>query len=951
MHDGSVYREKDVMKKIITLIACLVSLTGGAQVQWPAITQTCKPWTRWWWEGSAVDKSNLTWAMEQYQSAGLGGLEVTPIYGVKGYESKFIDFLSPQWMDMLQYTLAEGKRLGLGIDMANATGWPFGGPWVMPADACKNVNIKTYMVKGGEQLQEPVRFTQIPFYRSESRAQVDLKTLAYPIARNKNLQRYAFDQVRFEMQLKPYAVMAYGDKGETIDLSRKLDENDKLNWTAPPGNWKVYALFIGFHGKMVERAAPGGEGDVIDHFKVMALQHYLARFDSAFAGRNLRGIRSFFNDSYEVDDARGQSNWTPDFLQEFQQRRGYDLKKYIPQLFGRDSSETGRRVLTDYRQTISDLLLDNFTRPWQHWAKAKQKMVRNQSHGSPANILDLYAVVDIPETEGADILRFKFATSTAHVMGKPLASAETATWLDEHFQSSLGDVKQAVDKYFVGGVNHVFWHGTNYSPKNEAWPGWLFYAAVHFTPANPFWKDFGTLNHYVARCQSFLQKGKPDNDVLLYFPFNDRIADMGRDLLLHFDGMEGFDKTVFKSSAEWLLKQGFAFDLISDKQVMGIHAKGNVLQTGGVDYKTIVLSDVKYIPLETMQQLIKAAREGAHILFYKHLPVSVPGLADLGKRQRAFSVLCDALPFAAVTGTTIRKALVGKGAILVGDDLGELLTEAKLKRETMADKGLQYARRSFPGGHYYFISNPDKTAVSEWVPLQVADKNGILFDPMTSKAGIAKTRVRNGILEVWLQLEAGASCILQTGNHAMKANPFPYYTATGEKIVLNGKWSISFIQGGPVLPAPAENISLGSWTDLPGNEVKEFSGTAKYSTHFAKPRASAENYLLDLGNVQESAEIWLNGKKIGILIGPVFKTLLTSSQLKEDNFLEIFVTNGMPNRIAAIEKSGVLWKKFYNTNFPARLPQNRGADGIFTAAGWQPKPSGLIGEVSLQPLR
>ena len=219
-------------------------------------------------------------------------------------------------------------------------------------------------------------------------------------------------------------------------------------------------------------------------------------------------------------------------------------------------SETSRRVLVDYRQTISELVLDNFTKPWQHWAAGKKKMVRNQSHGSPANILDRYAVVDIPETEGEDILRFKFATSTANIMGKPLASSETATWLNEHFQSSLGDVKQAVDKYFVGGVNHVFWHGTNYSPQNDPWPGWLFYAAVHFTPANPFWKDFGTLNNYVARCQSFLQKGKPDNDVLLYFPFNDKNAEPGRDMLHHFDGMEGFGKTVFKESAEWLLNQG-----------------------------------------------------------------------------------------------------------------------------------------------------------------------------------------------------------------------------------------------------------------------------------------------------------------------------------------------------------------------------------------------------------
>ena len=85
-----------MLKKIF--IACLaIAFTNFlfGQVKWPAITQQTKPWTRWWWEGSAVDKPNLTVAMQQYQQAGLGGLEITPIYGVKGAEDKFIDFLSP----------------------------------------------------------------------------------------------------------------------------------------------------------------------------------------------------------------------------------------------------------------------------------------------------------------------------------------------------------------------------------------------------------------------------------------------------------------------------------------------------------------------------------------------------------------------------------------------------------------------------------------------------------------------------------------------------------------------------------------------------------------------------------------------------------------------------------------------------------------------------------------
>ncbi|MEN9684481.1 MAG: hypothetical protein RLZZ28_267 [Bacteroidota bacterium] len=938
------------MKKTIASAFLFCSITAYAQVQWPVITQTAKPWTRWWWEGSAVDKENLTAAMQQYRSAGLGGLEITPIYGVKGHETEFIDFLSPKWMEMLQHTLHEGKRLGLGIDMANATGWPFGGPWVKPADACKNVNTKIYLLKEGEQLNEPVRFTQQPLSRSESRMQVDLKKLSYPIATNKNLQAYAFDQVRYEMELSPSTIIAYSDKGDMLDITSKVDTGGKLNWTAPAGNWKLYALFIGFHGKMVERAAPGGEGDVIDHFNAIALKHYLNRFDSAFQGKDITSIRSFFNDSYEVDDARGQSNWTPDFLQEFQLRRGYDLRKYIPQLFGRDSSVIGRRVLVDYRQTISDLLLDNFTKPWQHWASAKSKMVRNQSHGSPANILDLYAVVDIPETEGADILRFKFATSTAHVMGKPLASSETATWLNEHFQSSLGDVKQAVDKYFVGGVNHVFWHGTNYSPQKEAWPGWLFYAAVHFTPANPFWKDFGTLNNYVARCQSFLQKGKQDNNLLLYFPFNDRIAEMGRDLLLHFDGMEGFDKTVFKSSAEWLLKQGYAFDLISDKQVLGIKNKGAFLQTGDVNYQTIVVPDVKLIPLETLRKLKYSAEAGANIIFYKTLPSDVPGLANLQERQKELTDILNGLQFSAIANSSAKKAIIGKGAFLLGSNLDELLDAAHTQREKLVDKGLQYARRSYAGGHYYFISNPEKTAVNEWVPLQVKEKNILLFDPMNQKGGVAKTRIENGMVQVLLQLEAGETCILQTMSSQLKLNPYPYYRRTENKQVLEGKWAIRFLNGGPVLPAETTSSSLGSWTDLPGEEVKNFSGTAQYSIHFKKPGFKAENYVIDLGNVQESAELILNGKKITVLLGPVYKAMIPAALFKEDNLLQVNITNGMPNRIAYLEKAGVVWKKFYNTNFPSRLPQNRGADGIFTAAKWQPKAAGLLGPVVISGL-
>jgi len=938
------------MKRITLLaFAFFICFIINAQIQWPVVTQTNKPWTRWWWQGSAVNKKDLTAAMQKYQQAGLGGLEITPIYGVKGHEAEFINFLSADWMDMLKHTLSEAKRLNMGIDLANATGWPFGGPWVTPEDACKNINLKTYVVKQGDSLNEKISFLQETFYRSESGMKVDINTLSYPIASNKNLQAYAFDQVRFPKKLQLTTLMAYSDKGQSVDLTSKVDTTGKLQWVAPEGNWTLYALFMGWHGKMVERAAPGGEGDVIDHFSGIALQHYLNRFDEAFKGQDISGLRSFFNDSYEVDDAKGQSNWTPQFFNEFKQRRGYDLKNELPALYQKDSTQKNMRVLYDYRQTISELIIENFTKPWQHWAAAKAKMVRNQSHGSPANILDCYAVVDIPETEGEDILRFKFATSTANVMGKPLASSETATWLDEHFQSSLGDVKQAVDKYFVGGVNHVFWHGTNYSPQNEAWPGWLFYAAVHFTPANSFWKDFGTLNNYVARCQSFLQSGKPDNDVLVYFPLSDKFSEPEGPMLQHFDGMKGFEKTNFKVAAEYLLKQGYAFDLISDKQLLQVKNNNALLQTGGVNYQTIVLADVKYIPLETMERLMQLAEAGATIIVYKNMPSDVPGLAKLAERQTSFQQLIAGLHF--TEENSIKRSNIGKGRFIMGDDLQALLAAAKIRRESLVDNGLQYVRRQYAGGNYYFISNPGNNAFAGDVLLQVKAASALLFDAMQERKGLAKIKnATDNNTAVYLDLQPGESVIVQTSANKINGSLFPYTSNNGDARDINGDWKINFISGGPVLPAPVTVKQLGSWTDLPGDDVKKFSGTAQYSIQFRRPSGNGSVWRLDLGEAGESAEVILNGTRLAVLLGPSFQVIIPATKFKDSNLLQVMVTNGMANRIADLDKRGIVWKKFYNTNFPARLAKNRGTDGLFTAAKWQPKASGLFGPVTLTPV-
>jgi hypothetical protein len=921
---------------------------SSPDLEWPKITSQTKPWTRWWWLGSVVNRSDLTVEMEKYERAGLGGLEITPIYGIKGYEGRFISFLSPAWMEMLAHTLKEAQRLGMGVDLATGTGWPFGGPWVGEDGACKNVVHQTYALKGGERLNEPVSFAQKPLVRAIGR-RVSITELKEPISANQNLQALALDQVRFEKRLPLQVLMAYSDKGETLNLTDKVNREGKLDWTATAGNWTLYAVFQGWHGKMVERAAPGGEGNVIDHFSGLALKDYLKRFDQAFAGHNLRSVRAYFNDSYEVDDADGQSNWTPQFFEEFRKRRGYDLRNHLPALFGQDAEEKNLRVLCDYRETISDLLLDEFTIPWREWAAGKGSIVRNQAHGSPANILDLYGASDIPETEGTDILRMKFASSAAHVTGKPLASSESATWLNEHAMATLAEVKQAVDRFFLGGVNHVCYHGTPFSPPSEEWPGWLFYAAVHFGPTNSFWNDFSALNRYVARVQSFLQAGKPDNDVLLYYPIHDRWAERGRELLHHFGG--GVDSAMTQGDGQALLNAGYSFDFISDRQLGNVTLAGGSLQTGGAGYKAVVLPQTRFIPLQTFERLVELAQRGATIIVRNHLPSDVSGWVSFAERRSNLQKLIARINFTTVANAEIQSAKVGSGRFLLGSDLNRLLAYAGVKREASVDKGLQVIRRKHEKGRYYFVLNNSDQPLDGWVPLAADAKSAAIFNPMREEKGLAALRKpATGANEVYLQLAPGESCILKTFDAVVRGPAYGYFRAKGESRPVNGAWAVRFVEGGPELPAAVTTSEPGSWTNYGGEAVKSFSGTVSYTIIFGQPEGETAGWLLDLGRVHESARVRLNGKEVGALINAPYRIRIPKAMMTEKNTLEIAVSNLMANRIADLDRRGVNWKKFYNVNMPARRAENRGADGLFNASRWQPRDSGLIGPVTLTPV-
>jgi alpha-L-rhamnosidase len=877
------------------------------EFQWPAPSRENRPWTRWWWLGSAVDKTNLTRLLTEYREAGIGGIEICPIYGAKGYEDRFIDFLSPKWMEMFAHTAAECKRLGLGLDLTTGTGWPFGGPNVNPEIASGKVVLKRYDVAGGEQFK-----TDLP-----------------------------------QGQLQ--CLMAYSDKNEQLNLTDKV-AGRHLDWAAPAGKWRLYAVLESSPAQKVKRAAPGGEGNVLDPYSVKALDQYLTRFDKAFADYHGEKPRSWFHDSFEYYGAQ----WTPDFFREFEARRGYDLRMQLPVLFGEGPEDTVARVKSDYRETISDLHLAYIER-WTEWCHAHGSISRDQAHGSPGNLVDIYGAADIPETEifgsveEKHIPMNKFSSSAAHIAGRKYASSESFTWLTEHFQASLSNIKQAADYLFLSGVNHIFFHGIPYSPAEAPWPGWQFYAAVNFGPQGGLWRDLPEFNAYITRCQSFLQSGAPDNDVLVYYPIYDVWHDPG-ELIRPNPVPKSLTNVVMT-----LWEKGYSFDYVSDRFLAKAECKDHKILLGGNEYNAVVVPECQLMPATTLSRLIQLANDGGSIIFQKRLPTDVPGLGNLERRR---ATLREIQAHANWTNTQYagRYSQIGNGRLLVAPTVSPAteLLEVSLAswgirgELSVRQAGIGFIRRKYKDGFIYFFANRTERALDRYVQLETRLRSAVIFDGrFESRIGVAKIfAAAESEGAIHLQLNPGESYIVRTFTNKVVEGPsWAYVTNAGPTVPIAGTWKVYFSEGEPQISQSVEIGELKSWTELGISDLKLFAGTGRYTITFDGPQANPDDWMLDLGKVCESARVKLNGHQLGALWCAPFRETVGEWLKPGKNTLEVEVTNLAANRIADLDRRKVKWKYFYDINVASK--RYRSLD----ASEWPLFDSGLLGPVTLTPLK
>jgi hypothetical protein len=578
----------------------------------------------------------------------------------------------------------------------------------------------------------------------------------------------------------------------------------------------------------VKRAGPGGEGLAINPYSQAAVAFHLDWMDKHFAEGNGAAPRAFYYDSFE-----NPGNWCPEFLESFRQLRGYPLEEHAEALAGRGDADQTRRVVCDYRETLSDVLIGRVEQIVR-WGDERGSGLRMQAHGAPANLLDMYAAASIPETEVFGASRFdipgyrrdpalirpdrqsdlvnRFASSAAHVAGRKVVIAESFTWLRNHYHTALSHIKAESDKLLLNGINCIYYHGICYAPKETVWPGWLFYASTQANARNSIFRDIPALNAYITRCQSVLQEGTPHNDVLLVWPVYDLWMGGGnREVRFSVHHPDWIDATACGEAGRWMIEHGYTFDFASDVQVQCTRADGQILRTEGGEYRTILVPAAKFMTVETARHLLALADAGATVLVWKGLPEDVPGWHDHTERKQRLTELLAAFSRPAPGVQT-----VGKGRLVIGDDLQQLLDTARIAREPLVDHGLQFIRRKSPNGVSYFIANHTAEPVRGWIELASPCRSALLMDPMTGRTGVAPLRgEERGQIQVYLQMQPGETRVLRTFADKAVAGPgWPITEPSGEPIPVAGQWSVEFTEGGPVLPQPIATRELKCWTEI-----------------------------------------------------------------------------------------------------------------------------------------
>ncbi|MGQ9607099.1 MAG: glycosyl hydrolase [Thermogutta sp.] len=823
-----------------------------------------RPWVYWFWLDGNISREGVTADLEAMKRAGIGGVLIMEVD--QGAPPGPVRFGSPAWRELFGFMLSEADRLGIKVNMNNDAGWTgSGGPWIRPEQAMQRLVWSELTVTGTSA--EPIVVPQPPVSEGYYR---DVAVLAFPRpAEPARIVRIAAKSLVQPMHTTPVFPAEIEEPPAdqivpleaVVDLTDKMDAQGRLEWNVPEGSWTILRFGYTPTGVMNYPSPAEGRGLECDKLSpegadamFAGLMEKLIADSPALVGEN-RTLVSTHMDSWEV----GSQNWTAKMPREFRDRRGYDLRPYLPVIAGYvvGGREISERFLWDFRQTIGDLILDHYAGRFRELARRHGMRLTIEAYTTcPADELAYAGRADEPMGEFWSWSKYGFAfsctemASAAHVYGKKIIGAEAFTASNaERWLGHPGNIKELGDWAFCEGINRFVFHRYTLQPwtNPDRPPGMSMGPwGLHYERTQTWWELARPWHEYLARCQYLLQQGLFVADLCLLTPEATPQTLNGLDAVTQFGRPRERGK--------------FQYDFCPPEVVLTRMSveNGRLVLPDGMSYSTLVLPRVQRMTSALAEKIAKLIEEGATVIGGP--PVKTPGLAEFPTADQKLRAIVER-----VWGTTqapeeIVLRRFGQGRVLFGGPLSP--TSASRERPGLegaswiwTDEGNPAA--AVPPGFRYFRRvlelPPDTKLASAWLVMTADNEfecrvNGV-------RVGRGSDFRRPYRMNVTRMLRPGRNLIaVEAFNGSRDPNPagliaalhLQFADGRSDRIVSDGAWQ--WING-TVLGWDADPAAPGNWKPAreagllgiaPWGEVTDQDGDPQLITDIGAVENAAE---------------------------------------------------------------------------------------------------------------
>ncbi len=702
-------------------------------------------------------------------------------------------------------------------------------------------------------------------------------------------------------------------------LKFKISSGDEVDVDLPEGTWLI--LRIGYTCTGAKNAPTAFKGLECDKLSRRGLdahwEHYIGKLLRDFGA----SMKFATIDSFEV---RGQ-NWTEDFAQEFKKRRGYDISPWLPAMVGYlvEDRQACAKFYYDLHRTVSDLFAENYFDYFTELCHKNGLQSILEPYGGMFDSLRCVRNIDIPtgefwigENKKAPA---RMTASSARLFGKKRAATESFTTdsKDGRWQQDPRQLKTYGDRAFANGISEIIVHTYAHQPFMAEVPAMSLWSnGSNMNRTNTWWKMGGAWTTYLSRSQAVLQWGENVADILI------------------LSGEGSPNKAWYKEYPE-ITEAGFDYDYCSSddvKDFLKVDNNGKVFAVeNGSRYKIFALGFDNFLSVSLLKKVKKLLEDGATVVGIP--PIDTPTLSD---DKIEFKKIIDELWGGQKNGVR----LIGKGKLIIARTPSIALKQAELRPDFLVPKSVKVVHRTSKDCDAFFVANisdsiasgdfkfavPHNTTPEIWdassgeifTPTLRHYSNGHCVIPMSllgreSKFVVFKKgdapRIKNikmSSKSIQIKTESNGDSFAYFSKNGKiegefaSGKKFNRYAKTLPQVIDFSKdWRVDF-QKNRGAPDFIDMKNLESLSNSEVDGVKYFSGIAEYSKNInvsSEFFADSIRAILNLGDVRNVAEVFVNGEKVATLWKYPFEVDITKFLKSGKNALKIRVANLWVNRI------------------------------------------------------